>query len=36
MDFNNRATEHGEYVSATKLQNTIKEIMMEGSLYNLF
>ncbi len=27
---------YGEYVSATKLQNMIKEMMMKVSLYNLF
>jgi hypothetical protein len=27
---------YGEYVSATKLQNMIKEMMIKGSLYNLF
>jgi len=26
----------GEYVSATKLENMIKEMMMNVSLYNLF
>jgi|tagenome__1003787_1003787.scaffolds.fasta_scaffold20008462_1 hypothetical protein len=26
----------GEYVSATRFQNTVKEIMMKVSLYNLF
>ena len=27
---------YGEYVSATKLQNIVKEMMMKVSLYNLF
>ena len=27
---------YGEYVSATKLQNMVKEMMMKVSLYNLF
>jgi hypothetical protein len=27
---------YGEYVSATKLQNMVQEIIMKISLYNLF